>query len=99
MSISPAKQNDDHEPALHKQIASLAYALWEQRGCPDGTSDEDWFNAEKRLRSAGGGTQTSNDGATEDQMNMAGTVPPRVDGRGSRIEELAGTGEQDSRGG
>ena len=38
-------------------------------------------------------------GATEDQMNMRGTVPPRIDRRGSKVEELAGTGEQDSRGG
>jgi hypothetical protein len=38
-------------------------------------------------------------GATEDQMNMRGTVPQRIDNRGSKIEELAGTGEHDSQGG
>jgi hypothetical protein len=32
-----------------EQIAALAYQLWEARGCPEGTPDEDWFNAEKAL--------------------------------------------------
>jgi len=32
-------------------------------------------------------------------MNMRGTVPQRIDNRGSKVEELAGTGEQDARGG
>lgn len=46
-----------------------------------------------------GGHAESALGATEDQMNMRGTVPPRIDNRGSKVEELAGTGEQDSQGG
>jgi hypothetical protein len=33
----------------HEQIASLAYALWQQRGSPDGSSEEDWFKAEQEL--------------------------------------------------
>jgi len=33
----------------HEQIAALAYALWQQRGCPEGSSDEDWFRAEQEL--------------------------------------------------
>jgi hypothetical protein len=38
-------------------------------------------------------------GATEDQMNSQGTVPQRVDSHGTKVEDLAGTGEQDSPGG
>ena len=38
-------------------------------------------------------------GATEDQMDMHGTVPQRTDRIGTKIEDLAGTGEQDSPGG
>ena len=30
-------------------VARLAYALWEQRGCPEGSSEEDWFRAEQEL--------------------------------------------------
>jgi hypothetical protein len=28
----------------------LAYRLWEERGRPDGRPDDDWFEAERRLR-------------------------------------------------
>jgi hypothetical protein len=30
-------------------IARRAYELWEQRGCPHGCSQEDWFRAEAEL--------------------------------------------------
>ena len=42
-----------HEIAAfgHNDIAALAYQLWEARGCPHGSSDEDWFEAVKQLRS------------------------------------------------
>jgi hypothetical protein len=33
----------------NEEIAILACSLWPARGCPDGTPDEDWFNAEKAL--------------------------------------------------
>jgi len=32
------------------EIALLAYELWCARGCPAGSPDEDWFNAEEQLR-------------------------------------------------
>jgi len=38
-------------------------------------------------------------GATEDQMDIRDTVPQRVDRRGTKIEDEAGTGEHDSSGG
>jgi hypothetical protein len=38
-------------------------------------------------------------GATENQMNSQGTVPQRLDSHGTKVEDLAGTGEQDSPGG
>jgi hypothetical protein len=38
-------------------------------------------------------------GATEQQMNVRGTVPPRIDDHGSKIEDLAGTGQHDAPGG
>jgi hypothetical protein len=51
------------------------------------------------LTARSGGHAESALGATEDQMNMRGTVPQRIDRRGSKVEEMAGTGEQDSPGG
>jgi hypothetical protein len=38
-------------------------------------------------------------GATEDQVDMRDTVPQRTDRFGTKIEDLAGTGDGDSPGG
>src|SRR5438105_352008 len=38
-------------------------------------------------------------GATEDQVNMKDTVAQRVDSRGTKLEDLGGTGETDTKGG
>jgi hypothetical protein len=35
----------------YADIAALAYELWQARGCPDGSSQEDWFHAAEELRS------------------------------------------------
>jgi hypothetical protein len=35
----------------HNEIAALAFELWQARGCPDGSSEEDWFRAAAELRS------------------------------------------------
>jgi Protein of unknown function (DUF2934) len=34
----------------HHDIAALAYELWQARGCPEGSSEEDWFHAAMELR-------------------------------------------------
>jgi len=31
------------------EIAALAFQLWKERGCPIGSPDEDWFQAEAEL--------------------------------------------------
>ena len=31
----------------HEEIAALAYSLWEARGCPEGSPEEDWLNPER----------------------------------------------------
>lgn len=38
-------------------------------------------------------------GATEEQVHLRGAVPQRIDCRGTKVEDLGGTGEHDSRGG
>ena len=38
-------------------------------------------------------------GATEDEVDMRDTVPQRIDKKGTKVEDLAGTGEHDSAGG
>ncbi len=34
----------------HDQIAQLAYQLWQQRGCPIGSPEEDWYRAQQQLQ-------------------------------------------------
>jgi Protein of unknown function (DUF2934) len=31
-------------------IGELAYLLWQARGCPEGTAEQDWLDAERQLR-------------------------------------------------
>ena len=35
----------------HDEIAELANKLWRERGCPEGSPEEDWFHAAEQLRS------------------------------------------------
>ena len=32
-----------------EEIARLAYVLWQQRGCPVGSAETDWLEAEQQL--------------------------------------------------
>src|ERR1700676_3343167 len=32
-----------------RRIALLAYEFWRQRGCPNGTPEQDWFRAEQEI--------------------------------------------------
>ena len=38
-------------------------------------------------------------GATEDQVSVRGSIPQRIDCHGTKVEELAGTGQHDAAGG
>jgi len=33
----------------NEKIQQLAYSLWEQRGCPEGSSEQDWIDAEAQV--------------------------------------------------
>ena len=42
---------DAEEPRSHeKQVAILAYRLWQERGSPDGSPEVDWFQAVEELQ-------------------------------------------------
>lgn len=43
-SSRPASLND-------QDVASLAFQRWVERGCPQGSPDEDWLSAERELQS------------------------------------------------
>ena len=44
---------DPHETTesivSHESIAALAYQLWEARGCPEGSPEHDWHQAQRML--------------------------------------------------
>ena len=46
--MARARQLVTNGPAP-EQIAALAYSLWQERGCPEGSPEEDWFRAEEAL--------------------------------------------------
>jgi hypothetical protein len=37
--------------AKEREIAALAHKLWQARGCPEGSPEEDWLRAVEELRS------------------------------------------------
>jgi Protein of unknown function (DUF2934) len=47
--ISPMPVTANHLPT-DDEIARKAYALWEDRGRPSGSPDEDWFRAKDELK-------------------------------------------------
>jgi hypothetical protein len=44
----------------HDTVGKLAHELWLKRGCPAGSPQEDWFQAERAL----GGRKESSDSTT-----------------------------------
>lgn len=42
---------------LHEKIALRAHRLWEERGSPFGSPEEDWFRAEREMRTMKGDMQ------------------------------------------
>ena len=43
------RQETAVERARSEEIARLAYVLWQQRGCPAGSAETDWLEAEQQL--------------------------------------------------
>lgn len=35
------------EQSRHQMIAEIAFSLWKKRGCPHGSPEEDWYQAER----------------------------------------------------
>jgi len=48
------QQETKREPEIknspQQDLANLAYALWQQRGCPEGSPEQDWLEAEEMMR-------------------------------------------------
>lgn len=42
--------SSESSPINPEEIAALAYTLWQARGCPEGSPEIDWLQAEQQLR-------------------------------------------------
>ena len=53
-------ENADLSPtvSLQERIALLAYTYWEKRGCQGGSPEEDWYRAEREIRSQPGSVES-----------------------------------------
>ena len=47
-SKMPGSSSSQEQAA--SDIAMLAYVLWQQRGCPVGSPEQDWMEAEQKMR-------------------------------------------------
>ena len=45
-------QIESQSEAQQRDIEKLAYALWQHRGCPEGSAEVDWLEAEETVRQA-----------------------------------------------
>ena len=47
--VAEAAANETPRVPTHAEIAALAYSYWEARGFQGGSSQDDWFHAERQL--------------------------------------------------
>ena len=69
---------------LHEKIALRAYRLWEERGSPIGSSEEDWFRAEREMCTVKSDMQLQRDVSEElkwDPAVNAAQISGRSEGR------------------
>ncbi len=50
LNENPASETLAGRDPSHEQIAVRAYFYWEARGCPHGSPETDWEEAERELR-------------------------------------------------
>lgn len=64
-------------PITREQIAALAHAIWQDRGCPQGSDLDIWLEAERQLK----GTQSVTKPVAADEIpaNPAGAGDPNAD--------------------
>lgn len=71
-------------------IAVLAYQLWQQRGCPEGSGEEDWARAEALLRADALRQQRQAEAAPTPDLAAAADPLPRKTPRAAKALKLAG---------
>jgi hypothetical protein len=54
-----AIQSGDTASLDQSELAARSYELWQERGCPVGSPEFDWFRAEAELRNRQGSIRTA----------------------------------------
>jgi Protein of unknown function (DUF2934) len=54
-----ATERNVSEAVSEDAITALAYQLWQERGCPIGSDQQDWFQAEQELKGLKGSIPTA----------------------------------------
>lgn len=49
-AVDPIVESAVLSAPTYEQIARLTYQYWQERGCPDGSPEEDWLRAEIELQ-------------------------------------------------
>jgi hypothetical protein len=52
VTSDPDVQPGSPDTVDERTIATRAYEIWQQRGCPIGSDQEDWFQAESELNAS-----------------------------------------------
>jgi hypothetical protein len=52
-------------------IAELAYQLWVRRGCPEGSQELDWLEAERQLAAGGSSAPAASDASRDDKRDSS----------------------------
>jgi hypothetical protein len=50
LEMETERERTLREEPDRRKVEQLAYRYWMERGCPDGSPEEDWFHAEDELR-------------------------------------------------
>jgi len=58
-SASKVHQLRSEERLDEAAVAELAYRRWVEKGCPQGSAEDDWLEAEKALRSGAAAMRAS----------------------------------------
>ena len=61
--------SEDGSPLSHRKIAQRAFELWQARGCPWGSPEQDWLEAETELQA-----EAAEHPAAHGMAHMAGSV-------------------------
>jgi hypothetical protein len=69
----------------HRSIGELAYRLWQSRGCPEGTAEQDWLDAERQLLAIQSMVRPVKSDALDDSLK--GTFPASDPPAGQRPDQ------------